>query len=204
VIARLAQNDHSIKLLMTLPGVSLMTAACLVGAIGEVARFRDAGSSGGLFRSCASVKQSAPITCYYGSITKVGNNQVRKNAGTAARDLRTHPGPLGAYFRRMAKHKHINVAANCHREENGDGGISDSEERGAVPLCSAGHYESEVRTVTHACHTEQAGSRAGGSSAGVNGPAGRVPTGRTVVGSGSVRDGLHRFAGRRYPKASRW
>jgi hypothetical protein len=111
-IARLAQNDHSIKLLMTLPGVSLMTAACLVGAIGEVARFRDGDHLAAYFGLVPRVKQSADH-CYYGSITKVGNNQVRKMLVLAARNLRTHPGPLGAYFRRMAKHKHINVAATA-------------------------------------------------------------------------------------------
>jgi len=111
-IARLAQNDYSIKLLMTLPGVSLMTAACLVGAIGEVARFRDGDHLAAYFGLVPRVKQSADH-CYYGSITKVGNNQVRKMLVLAARNLRTHPGPLGAYFRRMAKHKHINLAATA-------------------------------------------------------------------------------------------
>ena len=111
-IARLAQNDHAIKLLMTLPGVSLMTAACLVGAIGEVARFRDGDHLAAYFGLVPRVKQSADHS-YYGSITKVGNNQVRKMLVLAARNLRTHPGPLGAYFRRMAKHKHINVAATA-------------------------------------------------------------------------------------------
>ena len=111
-IARLAQNDHSIKLLMTLPGVSLMTAACLVGAIGEVARFRDGDHLAAYFGLVPRVKQSADH-CYYGSITKVGNNQVRKMLVLAARNLRTHPGPLGAYFRRMAKRKPINVAATA-------------------------------------------------------------------------------------------
>ena len=111
-IARLAQNDHSIKLLMTLPGVSLMTAACLAGAIGEVARFRDGDHLAAYFGLVPRVKQSADH-CYYGSITKVGNNQVRKMLVLAARNLRTHPGPLGAYFRRMAKRKHINVAATA-------------------------------------------------------------------------------------------
>ncbi len=111
-IARLAQKDYSIKLLMTLPGVSLMTAACLVGAIGEVARFRDGDHLAGYFGLVPRVKQSADH-CYYGSITKVGNNQVRKMLVLAARNLRTHPGPLGAFFRRMAKRKHINVAATA-------------------------------------------------------------------------------------------
>lgn len=111
-IARLAQQDTSIKLLMTLPGVSLMTAACLVGAIGDVTRFRDGDHLAAYFGLVPRVKQSADH-CYYGPITKVGNNQVRKMLVLAARNLRTHPGPLGAFFRRMARRKHINVAATA-------------------------------------------------------------------------------------------
>jgi DNA-directed RNA polymerase subunit RPC12/RpoP len=121
-IARLAENDHSIKLLVSLPGVSLMTAACLVGAIGEVVRFRDGDHLAAYFGLVPRVKQSADH-CYYGSITKVGNNQVRKMLVLAARNLRTHPGPLGAYFRRMGKHKRINVAATATARKIGDGGI---------------------------------------------------------------------------------
>ena len=111
-IARLSQNDHSIKLLMTLPRVSLMTAAFLVGAIREDARFRDGDHLAAYFGLVLRVKQSADH-CYYGSITKVGNNQVHKMLILAARNLRTHPGSLGAYTRRMAKRKHINVAATA-------------------------------------------------------------------------------------------
>ncbi len=72
-IARLAENDHAIKLLMTLPGVSVMTAACLMGAIGEVDRFRDGNHLAAYFGLVPRVKQSADH-CYYGSITKTGNN----------------------------------------------------------------------------------------------------------------------------------
>ena len=111
-IACLAENDHSIKLLMTLPGVSVMTAACLVGAIGEVSRFRDGDHLAAYFGLVPRVKQSADH-CYYGPITKTGNNQVRKMLVLAARNLRTHPGPLGAYFRRLAQRKHVNVAATA-------------------------------------------------------------------------------------------
>jgi transposase len=111
-IARLAKNNHSIKLLMTLPGVSLMSAACLVGVIGDVTRFRDGDHLAAYVGLVPRVKQSADH-CYYGSITKIGNNQVRKMLVLAARNLRNHPGPLGAYFRRMAKRKHINVAATA-------------------------------------------------------------------------------------------
>lgn len=111
-VAALAQENHSVKLLMTLPGVSIMTAACLVGSIGDVTRFRDGDHVASYFGLVPRVKQSADH-CYLGPITKTGNNQVRKMLVLAARNLRSHPGPLGAYFRRMAKRKHINVAATA-------------------------------------------------------------------------------------------
>ena len=95
-IARLAENDHSIKLLMTLPGVSVMTAACLVGAIGDVSRFRDGDHLAAYFGLVPRVKQSGDH-CFYGSITKTGQQPGSQDAGTGgskpAQPSRT-PGSL--------------------------------------------------------------------------------------------------------------
>src|SRR5208282_3471726 len=48
--------------------------------------------------------------CYHGPITKAGNGHARWVLIQAAQHLRMHPGPLGVFFRRLAKKKNYNVA----------------------------------------------------------------------------------------------
>ncbi len=56
-----------------------------------------------------SVKQSAD-KCYNGPITKAGSSQVRWLLIQGAQRVGSHPGPLGAFFRKLAKRKNRNVA----------------------------------------------------------------------------------------------
>jgi hypothetical protein len=56
-----------------------------------------------------STKQSAE-RCYHGPITKAGNGRARWMLIQAAQHVRLHPGPLGVFFRRLAKKKNYNVA----------------------------------------------------------------------------------------------
>jgi hypothetical protein len=56
-----------------------------------------------------SIKQSAN-TCHYGSITKRGNSHARWMLTQTAQNMASHPGPLGVFFRRLAKRKCWNVA----------------------------------------------------------------------------------------------
>src|SRR5205085_9883375 len=56
-----------------------------------------------------STKQSAD-KCYHGPITKQGNGTARWMMIQAAQHLAAHPGPLGVFFRRLAKRKNRNVA----------------------------------------------------------------------------------------------
>ena len=56
-----------------------------------------------------SVKQSAD-KCYNGPITKAGSSQVRWLLIQAAQCVGRHPGPLGAFFRKLERRKNRNVA----------------------------------------------------------------------------------------------
>lgn len=109
LLAEHASADPHVKLLMTLPGVSDTVAQTLVAVLGDVARFRDghhAASSLGLVpRTYQSAKH-----CYHGPITKQGHRYARALLVQAAQHVATHPGPLGAFFRRLAKRKDRNVA----------------------------------------------------------------------------------------------
>jgi hypothetical protein len=56
-----------------------------------------------------STKQSAD-RCYHGPITKHGNGHARWLLVQAAQHVGKHPGPLGVFFRRLAKRKNRNLA----------------------------------------------------------------------------------------------
>jgi transposase len=109
VLAKKAWQDDRVRLLMTLPGVDVAVAEALLAALGEVKRFRDADHAAAYLGLAPSTKQSAEH-CYHGPITKAGNTQARWMLVQAAHHVAAHPGPLGVFFRRLAKKKNYNVA----------------------------------------------------------------------------------------------
>ena len=108
-LARRGYASERIRLLMTLPGVDLATAAALLAAWGDPTRFADADHAASYLGLVPSTKQSA-ANCYHGPITKRGNSHARWMLIEAAQHLDKHPGPLGHFFRRLAKKKTRNVA----------------------------------------------------------------------------------------------
>src|SRR5690606_34122910 len=48
--------------------------------------------------------------CYHGRITKAGSSQARWLLTQSCQHVAKHPGPLGAFFRRLAKRKNRQVA----------------------------------------------------------------------------------------------
>lgn len=109
LLAKRGSVDPRVKLLMTLPGVSQHTAQALLAAIGDVTRFRDADSLASYLGLVPSTRQSANH-CYHGPITKQGRGHTRWMLIQASHSLRTNPGPLGHFFRRLQKRKPYNVA----------------------------------------------------------------------------------------------
>jgi len=108
-LARRGHASGHVKLLMTLPGVDVATAESLVAAWGDPTRFADGDHAASYLGLAPSTKQSASH-CYHGPITKRGNSQARWMLIEAAQHLDKHPGPLGCFFRRLAKKKNRNVA----------------------------------------------------------------------------------------------
>jgi hypothetical protein len=104
-----AYSNERVKLLMTLPGVDYTIALALVSALGDVSRFKEADKAASYLGLVPSTKQSAFHT-YHGPITKAGNSNARWLLVQAAQRLATHPGPLGHFFRKLAKRKNRNVA----------------------------------------------------------------------------------------------
>jgi transposase len=109
LLAKRGYVDPRVKLLMTLPGVSQHTAQSLLAAIGDVTRFRDADALASYLGLVPSTRQSANH-CYHGPITKQGRGHTRCMLIQSAQAVRTHPGPLGHFFRRLKKRKPHNVA----------------------------------------------------------------------------------------------
>jgi transposase len=108
-LARRGYRSDAVKLLMTLPGVDVSTAEALLAAWGDITRFPDGDRAASYLGLVPSTKQSAEH-CYHGPITKRGNSQARWMLIEAAQHLDKHPGPLGHFFRRLAKKKNRNVA----------------------------------------------------------------------------------------------
>jgi transposase len=108
-LARRGHKSEPVKLLMTLPGVDVATAEAILAAWGDAKRFPDGDHAASYLGLVPSTKQSA-FNCYHGPITKRGNAQARWMLIEAAQHLDKHPGPLGHFFRRLAKKKNRNVA----------------------------------------------------------------------------------------------
>lgn len=108
-LARNGYDEPRIRLLVTLPGVDVAVAQALLAALGDINRFRDADHAASYLGLVPSTKQSGDH-CYHGPITKQGKGQTRWMLVQAAQHIGSHPGPIGAFFRRLQKKKNRNVA----------------------------------------------------------------------------------------------
>jgi hypothetical protein len=94
---------------MTLPGVNWTVAHTLLAALGDITRFPSPDHAAAYLGLVPRVKQSADKS-YCGPITKAGSSQARWMLVQAAQSVGRHPGPLGAFFRKLARRKNRNVA----------------------------------------------------------------------------------------------
>jgi transposase len=108
-LAEHGYQDDRVKLLMTLPGVDVAVAQTLLSTLGDHTRFRSGDHAASYLGLVPSTKQSADH-CYHGPITKAGRSHARWMLVQAAQHVGKHPGPLGVFFRRVAKRKNRNVA----------------------------------------------------------------------------------------------
>ena len=108
-LAAVAYRQDQAKLLMTLPGVDYAVALTLLAALGDIHRFPDGDHAAG-YLGLAPLTHQSGEHCYHGPITKHGNRHARWMLIEAAQHLDKHPGPLGAFFRRLARKKNRNVA----------------------------------------------------------------------------------------------
>lgn len=115
-LASLGYPMEQVKLLMTLPGVDMNSAMTLLGAWGDITRFKSADHAAAYLGLTPSVHQSADH-CYRGRITKQGCRHARWIMVQAAQHLDKHPGPLGHFFRKLCRrrNRHIAVVAAARK-----------------------------------------------------------------------------------------
>lgn len=108
-LAQQAYENPRIRLLMSLPGVDYAVSESILAVLGDVTRFSAPDRASAYFGLVPSTHQSGN-RCYHGGITKQGSAHGRWMLIQAAQHLARHPGPLGVFFRRLARKKNRNVA----------------------------------------------------------------------------------------------
>lgn len=116
-IARYAMSDPVIRRLMTLPGIDVTVATGVAAAIGDIRRFADPRKLVSYLGLNPSVRQSGEGPAYHGRITKQGRGQARGMLVEAAWAAARSPGPLRAFYRRIAarRGKHIAAVATARK-----------------------------------------------------------------------------------------
>ena len=109
MIVEKSYDDPDVQLLMTMPGVDYTTLHALKATLADIGRFPEPDKAASYLGLVPSVKQSAG-KCYHGPITKAGASQARWLLIQAAQSVSRHPGPLGAFFRKLERRKNRNVA----------------------------------------------------------------------------------------------
>jgi transposase len=112
-IAREALRKPEVLRLMTVPGVSVITASTFIAAIGDIRRFRSARQLVGYLGLDPRVRQSGPGPARHGRITKQGSASVRHVLVEAAWVTVRAPGPLRAFYERLRARRGAQVAATA-------------------------------------------------------------------------------------------
>jgi transposase len=102
-------NEHVLRL-MTIPGVSVITASTFIAAIGDVRRFASARRLVGYLGLDPRVRQSGQAPARHGRITKQGSAPVRHVLVEAAWVAVRAPGPLRAFYERVRARRGAQVA----------------------------------------------------------------------------------------------
>ena len=96
--------------LMTLPGVSFVTAAALMAAIGDISRFPTAAQLVSYLGFDPRVRQSGSEPARHGRISKQGPGEARHLLVEAAWHAARTTGPLRAFAERIASRRSSKVA----------------------------------------------------------------------------------------------
>jgi transposase len=109
-LARLALDCEPIKRLMTVPGVSLVSAATFVAVVGDVGRFEAPKKLVGYVGLDPRVRQSGEAPARHGAISKQGSAAARHMLCEAAWIAVRTPGPLRAFYERLRARRGAQIA----------------------------------------------------------------------------------------------
>ena len=109
-IARHALASEDIQRLMTVPGVSLTTAATFIAAVGEIDRFPSPRKLVGYLGLDPKVRQSGREAARHGHISKQGAAQARQMLTEAALVAVSTPGPMRAFYARVRARRGSQIA----------------------------------------------------------------------------------------------
>ena len=115
-LTHLAEQMPDAQLLLTVPGVGVLTATALVAFVGDIHRFR-AGRHFAAYLGLTPRESSSGLVRRLGAITKHGNSYVRMLLVHGARSalragaVTQHPDDLRTWARALAARKGHNVAA---------------------------------------------------------------------------------------------
>jgi transposase len=110
-LARDALVDADVKRLMTIPGIDMVVATGLMAAIGPVERFAGPDKLVAYLGLNPSVHQSGDGRARHGRITKQGRTHARTMLVEAAWQAVRGPGPLRAFYQRVAARRGPHIAA---------------------------------------------------------------------------------------------
>jgi transposase len=109
-LAREALSSPQIRRLMSVPGVSLVSAAAFVAVVGEVDRFSSPKRLVSYVGLDPRVRQSGEAPARHGRISKQGSAQARHMLCEAAWVAVRTPGPLRAFYERVRARRGAQVA----------------------------------------------------------------------------------------------
>jgi transposase len=109
-IAQHALDSEQIRRLITVPGVSLMTAATFIAAVGDISRFHDPRKLVGYLGLDSKVRQSGSEPARHGRISKQGATQARAMLTEAAFTAVSTAGPIRAFYERVRARRGSQIA----------------------------------------------------------------------------------------------
>ena len=109
-LARLALSSPQIKRLMSVPGMSLVSAATFVATVGDVGRFETPRRLVSYVGLDPKVRQSGAAAARHGRISKRGSAAARHMLCEAAWIAVRTPGPLRAFHERLRARRGAQIA----------------------------------------------------------------------------------------------
>jgi transposase len=110
-LARGALARPEAKRLMTIPGIDMVVALGLLAAIGPISRFPGPDQLVAYIGLNPSIRQSGEGPAHHGRVAKQGRGHARTMLVEAAWVASRSPGPLRAFFGRVARRRGKHIAA---------------------------------------------------------------------------------------------